>query len=180
MVEILNISIEFLIISVKILNMSVEITNILLEICVYKIDKNQKITLKILFDITKNVYKHIKNTLEYRAQVCQKIWHSHKNIMHNIDNKKSKNGGWWGRGKRILHSLIRRFPYQFFYRNVHQNCVKGSKPNTSPPALRNAVLSTEMCQQNCASCIFLSKTPACLNLKVKIRHFFDFLAHFCR
>ena len=63
MVEILNISIEFLIISVKILNMSVEITNILLEICVYKIDKNQKITLKILFDITKNVYKHIKNTL---------------------------------------------------------------------------------------------------------------------
>ena len=55
-----------------------------------------------------------------------------------------------------------------------------SNPNTSPPALRKAVfvyriVSTKMCKLQS-----LSKTPARLNSKVNLRHFFDFFAHFCR
>ena len=72
--------------------MSVEITNILLGICVYKIDKS-KITLKILYDINKNVYKYIKNTLQYRPQVCQKIRLSHKNTIQYRQQQKLKTVG---------------------------------------------------------------------------------------
>ena len=127
--------------------------------------------------ISPKKYKSItKIHYKYRPKVCQKIRHS--KIHYNIDKKKQKRREGGGGIKRILHSLSADFRTNFSAKMcTHQICV--SKPKTSPPALWKAVfvcriVSTKLCKLQS-----LLKTPARLNLKVDLRHFFDFFAHFC-
>ena len=83
----------------------------------------------------------------------------------------------------LFYGSVKLNQSKFIYSSTGlQNCAKPNlcqSPILHRPPSQNLFLSTELCQQNCASAKLLSKSPARLNLGLNLRHSLDFCAHFC-